>query len=122
MFLLLAIALLTIDVYTAHGISLVNNYIGNPFFYLLGAITGSFAMIFLCSFFGKIPVVTYLGENSMAVLCAHGYIMNIIVKLLKLLPISSVISSIIVLVLVSLSFYIIVPFFKRYIPWAIGEK
>lgn len=90
--LVLGIVLFATDIFTAHVVSLVNNYIGNPFFYLFGALTGSFAVVLICSFLGKIPVVTYLGENSMAVLCVHGYVLNVLVGLIKHVPITPVLS------------------------------
>lgn len=107
---------------SAQGISLVHNYIGSPFHYFLGSFSGSFAIICICAYIGRIPVVTFLGRESMIVLCVHGYVVNLVTLLLKKFPVDLMASSIIALILVTLSFYILVPFFRQYLPWAIGEN
>lgn len=122
LFLVLFIVLAVIDILTAQSVSLINNYLGNPIQYLLGALTGSLAVIYISAFVQKIPVITYLGRNSLVVLCVHGYVLNVVTIVLKKTPIDMVCGSVIALIIVSLSFYLIVPLFQHYLPWAIGEN
>ncbi len=120
--LVLGLLLMMINLFTAEGTSLVNNRIGDPAHYFFGALVGSFSIIFICAFLNKIPVATFIGRNSLTVLCIHGYILNFVTLILKKFQIDMIISSLIAFVLVTLSFYIIVPLCKRFIPWAIGEE
>ena len=119
--LVLGLLYFIINLLTAKYISLVDNKIEDPPHYFFGALIGSFSLIFICVYLKKIPLVTFLGRNSLAVLCIHGYILNFVTLILKKFQIDMIISSLIAFVLVTLSFYIIVPLCKRFIPWAIGE-
>lgn len=119
--LLLGLLLMIINMITAEGTSLVNNRIGDPPHYFFGSLVGSFSIIFICAFLNWVPVVTFIGRNSLTVLCIHGYVLNFVTLILKKFQIDMIISSLIAFVVVSLSFYIIVPLCKRFIPWAIGE-
>lgn len=104
------------------GISLVNNSIKNPFLFLLGGLSGSFLVLIISFYIERIPVITYIGNLSLLVLCTHIYIINIYVKFFNYIQLSPYYSPIMIIVLVCISYYIIGPFFKLYLPFIIGEK
>lgn len=102
--------------------SLVNNQQSDPLSFYGGAIAGSIALIALCNLIGKLPLVSFIGRNSMLVLCTQMYLINVIVRVVKKLPIDFYFSSLITLLLVCMCYYALAPFVKRYIPWIIGEN
>lgn len=94
------------------GVSMVNNT-GVSLIFLLGGLTGSIACISLAYIINRIPVVSYIGRYSMLVLCTHMYLTNAFTKVLLKLELSFLLSSVIALLLVVISYYAIVPIAKR---------
>ena len=105
------------------SISLVNNSCGNPLYFIIGSTLGCFFIIIFCFMIKKIFLLSYIGYNSMIVLCTHMFVINFFVKAINIFNITNLSIKITVVVfLVCVSMYLIVPFLRRYVPFLIGEK
>lgn len=79
----------------------------------MSGICGSLAVIGLAFILNRLPLVSYIGRYSMLVLCTHMYLTNVFAKLMMKYDMDFYVSSIIVALLVLLSYYAIVPLAKR---------
>lgn len=85
------------------------------------AIAGSLSVIALSMIINRLPLITFLGRNSIVVLCTQMYIINVVVKILKMIDLNYYVSSLLVMLVVCLSYYIVTPIIKKYVPWIIGD-
>ncbi len=99
--------------FCGQGVSMVNNYTGNPLLFYLSAISGSISIIAFSYMVKRIPIVSYVGRYSMLVLCTHMYLTNAFTRIALKLDVPFLISSIVVLILICCCYYIIVPVFKK---------
>lgn len=97
------------------GGSMVNNQ-GVSFLFLLSGFTGSVACICVAYILKRIPLVSYVGKYSMLVLCTHMFLTNAYSKILLKFDIPFVVSSILALMLVAVSYYAVVPIVKSIKP------
>lgn len=110
-----------VDFCIGEGISMVNNSYSNPLVLYGGAISGSLAVMSFCFLIGKFPLVSFIGRNSMIVLCTHLWVVNAVVRIVRKVDMNFWLSSFVVLLVVCLSYYIIVPLLRKYVPFIIGE-
>lgn len=94
-----------------HGGSMVNNQ-GVSFMFLFSGLTGSVACICAAYIVKRIPLVSYVGKYSMLVLCTHMFLTNAYSKVLLKFDLPFMVSTIIALLLVAVSYYAIVPIVK----------
>lgn len=110
-----------LNIYAIQGISLITNSIRNPFLFLLGGLSGSLFILGISYIIKKIPIISFIGKESIIVLCTHMYIINLLVKIFnkvedqELIPILIFFTTII-------SYYFISPIFHKYLPFLIGER
>lgn len=104
------------------GISLVSNVIRNPILFLLGGVSGSILVTFISFYIKQIPIITFIGRNSLLVLCTHMYLINFYVKIFNKINILYGYEYYIIILLVCVSYYGLTPIFKRYLPFMIGES
>lgn len=98
-----------------HGGSMVNNQGVSIMFYLSG-LTGSMACICLAFIIRNLPLVSYIGRYSMLVLCTHMFLTNAFTRILQKFDISFLWSTVFALILVTVSYYGIVPIVKSFKP------
>lgn len=93
-----------------------------PYWQLLLMITSLFvALFYLSKLVGYVPFVTYMGRNSLIVLCTHFMLLPFFMgPLLRVFSndVSIVITSIGLLILLR---WVVVPFCKKYLPWISGD-
>lgn len=81
---LLAVNLVSLQMNTP--IQVDNSNYGNPVIFLVGAVSGSYFVIFLSQFLCKIPTLekplSWLGRNSLTIMCSHAIVLVIVAKLL----------------------------------------
>lgn len=110
-----------IDYLFGWGASMVRNLQPGPLRFYGCGIAGSFALIALCNIIGHLPLVSFIGVNTLTVLCTHDFVIHAILLFCKYTPLGFYPTTLIILLIVCLSYYIIVPFMKRCLPWMIGE-
>lgn len=58
---------------------------GNPVFFLIGAVSGSYFVILLCQIICRIPalekVLSWYGRNSLTIMCSHAIVLMFLAKL-----------------------------------------
>lgn len=109
--MLVGITCFLFDWFYGHGGSMVNNQGVSIIFYLSG-LTGSMACICFAFIIRKLPLVSYIGRYSMLVLCSHMFLTNAFTKVLQKFDITFLYSSVLALLLVTISYYVIVPIVK----------
>ena len=109
--ILVGITCFLFDWFYGHGGSMVNNQGVSIIVYLSG-LTGSMACICFAFIIRKLPLVSYIGRYSMLVLCSHMFLTNAFTKVLQKFDITFLYSSVLALLLVTISYYVIVPVVK----------
>lgn len=84
-----ACTLLVINLISFHHNALVSvnsSYYGNPLVFLVGAVSGSYFIIFLCQIISRIStverVLSWFGRNSLTIMCSHAVVLMFIAKML----------------------------------------
>ncbi len=95
------------------GVSMVNNATGNPVLFYISAMAGSIAVLAFSYIFNNLPIVSYVGRYSMLVLCTHMYLTNAFTRIAMKFDIPFVVSSILVLLIICCSYFVLVPVLKK---------
>ena len=132
----LGIGLLIINIYIAianWSVDTNNMVLGNPVLYYLGSITGSLAIIFICSSirintdrFSVFTPLIYVGKNSLVIMAIHLdlYVLwaglqagKLVYRYVRWMPALTITTVIITLILGSIAAYVI----NRFFPFVLGK-
>lgn len=84
--------------------------------YFIGAITGSILLILLMREIGHLPIINFIGRNTLIILCMHEYILFVVCRLIGF-------SNPWIQLTISLCILIaIATFVNSYVPWIIGGE
>ena len=113
-----------LDYLFGQGASMVNNMQPSALRFYGCGVVGSLSVLALSNMIGKLPLVSFVGRHSILVLCTQMYLINLFVKLTNRIfdSLGYYPASLLVLLLVCVSYYALVPLVNRYVPWIIGEK
>jgi fucose 4-O-acetylase-like acetyltransferase len=120
--LFMCILMLLIDYLLGQSMSMVSNVVPNFFLLYIAGMGGSLCVLFLSKLINKMPLISFIGENSLMVLCTHLIILTPIFKLITHFNLNFWISAFLILNIILLSYYAIVPFLNKVIPWFVGRK
>ena len=95
------------------GVSMVNNQTGHPAVFYITAVAGSLSVTAFSHMVVKIPIINYVGQYSMLVLCTHMYLTNAFSKVLMKFDLPFIASSLLALLAVCVSYYAIVPIVRK---------
>lgn len=113
-----------LDYFFGQGASMVNNMQPSASRFYGCGVVGSLSVLALSNMIGKLPLISFVGRHSILVLCTQMYLINLFVKLTNRFfgSLGYYPASLLVLLLVCVSYYALVPLVNRYVPWIIGEK
>lgn len=90
-------------------------------FYIACLLGISFIMM-ISSVVGKIPFITYFGRYSIMLLLTHCIVLQIILKIILLMGFSETIANMITFILTMMSYLLLIPLMKRYLPHVTAQK
>lgn len=103
------------------------NYLRNAFsmpgaFVYIGGIAGTLGVLFLSKMIGRLPLVSYWGRYSIMILVTHQPMIKLHIKISSLLGLSGVAALMCSLTTMMLSYMLIIPLMKRYLPYVTAQK
>ncbi len=98
-----------------------NNITSSYIIYPL-AISSTLSMIFLTKAIGDIPPISYLGRNTMVILCLHQMVYRPLQVFMGMQPIELLRSPYMIAAITLVICVVTIPLFKKYLPQVIGEK
>lgn len=110
-------------IYFAENIALLRNEINGTWasFWACGLL-GSLGVVLCSKMIHKLPLVSYFGRYSIIILCTHMLVIQVVIIIIGKFELSSVWKYIIVFVCTMLSYIIIIPFCKKYLPYVTAQK
>jgi fucose 4-O-acetylase-like acetyltransferase len=94
------------------------------FSFFLCGITGTLMILLLARLFNYLPLFNYIGRYSIILLLTHGIIIRVITPLYHYMEqyLSASITTFILTILIVLSYYVIIPFMRRYLPYVTAQR
>lgn len=119
-FFILALLATIIIAFVNGDTSFVAFDFGNPIFYLIGAVSGTYVILCVAKKINFRPL-KYWGENSLVIMATHWLIIMIVHKYVGTTNLSYT-NGTITLILVIMSEFLIIYIFNKCIPFLIGKK
>ena len=96
----------------------------NLLLYYVAGLCGTLFVILLAAAFGYLPLFSYIGRYSIILLLTHGLLIRCLTPLRPiLLSATNVqISIFVVTAIILLSYYLIIPLMRRYLPYVTAQK
>lgn len=88
----------------------------------LSACSGIYAVLALCKCVVRLPFFSFIGRNSLIVLVTHCFLYVVLCSLVRSLHLTASAKFFVLTPIVFLSYYVIVPLMRRFLPFAIGES
>lgn len=85
-------------------------------------IVGTLGIMFLAKRIKTVPFLSYIGRYSIMILVTHQFLMFLIHHIMRLIDISNSLKTGIEFVVLIISYLIIIPFMKKYMPYVTAQK
>ena len=99
-----------------------NELRGTWFTFLTCGFLGSLGVILCSKMINKLPLVSYFGRYSIIILCTHMLIIQVVLIVIRKLSLSNIMEFIVVFICTMLSYLIIIPFCKKFLPYVTAQK
>ena len=108
----------------SHGLSFKQNKwsIGDLFPLFGCGIIGSCAIMALSKLIENTKILQYYGENTLILLCMQMPVIQVINLIIRKCGMGLWLEFVTTFIVVMLSFFIIIPFMNRFLPWFVGKK
>ena len=109
--------------YFSENILLLRNEInGSWITFLACGFLGSMGVILCSKKIHKLPLVSFFGRYSIIILCTHLLVMQVVLIVIRKLALPNVAEFIIVFICTMLSYLVIIPFCKKFLPYVTAQK
>ena len=120
---LLIVPMAALYLLTRNRIDMAFNAYGMPYGVLIIHIFSLFvASLYLCKLIQRLPLVTYMGRNSLIVLCTHAIIITPLYLLLRRYSHTTYDPFILAVAVIALLYYVAIPFCRKFLPLISGIK
>lgn len=100
----------------------VNNLTGTWITILSCGICGALGVILCSKMIHRLPLISYFGRYSIIILCTHLLVMRVVLIVIKKFALSDVMGYITALICIMISYLIIIPFCKKFLPYVTAQK
>ena len=90
--------------------------------FLICGFLGSLGVVLCSKMIHKLPGVSFLGRYSIIILCTHMLVIQVVLTVIRRFHFSNVCEFIVVFICTMLSYFIIIPFCKKYFPYVTAQK